>query len=80
MKSVDERIKEVANILYQLREHGMDEDPGALQLRDDMNEFVRHGEEKTGTSTLANGQEIYWHMSNSFISHVHVMKPKPKQD
>ena len=80
MKSVDERIKETTNILYQMRKHGMDNDPGTVQLKEEMNAFVRHGEEQTGRSTLENGQEIYWHFSNSITSHVHVMNPKPKTE
>jgi hypothetical protein len=80
MKTVEQRVKESANILYQLRAHSMDDDPGVKQLRDDMLNFVRTGEEQTGTGTLSNGQDLYWHFSNSFVSHVHVMKPKPKKE
>jgi hypothetical protein len=76
MKPVEKRLEETINIRHQMRKHGIDTDPGVAKLKEDMNAFVRHGEEQTGTSTLSFGPEIFWHFSNTQTSHVHVMKPK----
>ncbi len=73
-KPVEKRLEETINIRYQMRQHGIDSDPGVVELIDDMNTFVRHGEETSGISTLSIGPRIYWNFSNSQISHVHVMK------
>lgn len=75
MKDVSKRLDEVINLRRHLQQHGLDDDPGVVDLRADMNDFVRTGDEKIGRGTLADGRAIYWNLSTTQTCHVHVMKP-----
>ena len=74
MTDVSKRIDEVINLRRHLQKHGLDDDAGVVDLRVDMNDFVRSGEDKIGRGVLEDGREVYWHLSNSQTCHVHVMK------
>jgi hypothetical protein len=78
MKDVSKRLDEVINLRRQLKQHGLDDDAGVVDLRADMNDFVRVGDDKIGRGNLEDGREIYWHLSTNQICTVHVMKPDPK--
>jgi len=74
MKGVSKRLDEVINIRRHLQQHGLDDDAGVVDLRVDMNEFVRSGDDKIGRGVLEDGRVIYWHLSTTQTCHVHVMK------
>ena len=75
MKDVSKRLDEVINLRRHLQQHGLDDDAGVVDLRADMNDFVRTGDEKIGRGTLNDGRAIYWHLSTTQTCHAHVMKP-----
>ena len=75
MKDVSKRIDEVINLRRHLKQHGLDDDAGVVDLRADMNDFVRVGDDKIGRGNLEDGREIYWHFSTTQTCAVHVMKP-----
>lgn len=72
IKPIETRLKEALNIRSQMRQRGIDRDPGVSRLITDMNQFVRDGTESEGASTLLSGATIQWLFSNQVVSLVRV--------
>ena len=72
IKPIETRLKEALKIRRQMRQHGIDRDPGVSNLICDMNRFVRDGTESDDASTLSSGASIQWLFSNQVVSLVRV--------
>ena len=72
IKPIETRLNEALRIRRQMRQHGIDRDPGVSNLICDMNEFVRDGTESDDASTLLSGASIQWLFSNQVVSLVRV--------
>ena len=72
IKPFETRLKEALRIRTQMRQHGIDRDPGVSKLIEDMNRFVRDGTESDDASTLSSGASVQWLFSNQAVSLVRV--------